>query len=259
MMRIDGRMYNEIRKTEIIPNYIKCAEGSALIMMGDTRIICTATIEDKVPFFLKNSGQGWLACEYGMLPRSSSTRIVREINVGRPAGRSQEIQRMVGRALRSVVDLYALGERTIWIDCDVIEADGGTRTASITGGFVALALAANWLIQQQLSKYIIINNMVAAVSAGIVDQQPLLDMTFQEDSKAEVDFNIAMNGSGKIIEIQSTAEKTPFTIDQLNELTKLAQQGLHSLFTLQKQILKPLISEECYIKMTQDCSLGDTV
>jgi len=166
---------------------------------------------------------------------------------------------MVGRALRSVVDLYALGERTIWIDCDVIEADGGTRTASITGGFVALALAANWLIQQQLSKYIIINNMVAAVSAGIVDQQPLLDMTFQEDSKAEVDFNIAMNGSGKIIEIQSTAEKTPFTIDQLNELTKLAQQGLHSLFTLQKQILKPLISEECYIKMTQDCSLGDTV
>jgi ribonuclease PH len=259
MMRIDGRMYNEIRKTEIIPNYIKCAEGSALIMMGDTRIICTATIEDKVPFFLKNSGQGWLACEYGMLPRSSSTRIVREINVGRPAGRSQEIQRMVGRALRSVVDLYALGERTIWIDCDVIEADGGTRTASITGGFVALALAANWLIQQQLSKYIIINNMVAAVSAGIVDQQPLLDMTFQEDSKAEVDFNIAMNGSGKIIEIQSTAEKTPFTIDQLNELTKLAQQGLHSLFILQKQILKPLISEECYIKMTQDCSLGDTV
>lgn len=252
-MRIDGRMSNEIRKTEIIPNYIKCAEGSALITMGDTRIICTATIEDKVPFFLKNTGQGWLACEYGMLPRSSSTRIVREINVGRPAGRSQEIQRMIGRALRSVVDLYALGEKTIWIDCDVIEADGGTRTASITGGFVALALAANWLIQQQLSKYIIINNMVAAISAGIVDNQQILDMTFQEDSKAEVDFNIAMNGSGKIIEIQSTAEKIPFTMEQLNELMTIAKHGIQPLINIQKNALKPILNEECFIKMTQDC------
>lgn len=252
-MRIDGRMSNEIRKTEIIPNYIKCAEGSALITMGDTRIICTATIEDKVPFFLKNTGQGWLACEYGMLPRSSSTRIVREINVGRPAGRSQEIQRMIGRALRSVVDLYALGEKTIWIDCDVIEADGGTRTASITGGFVALALAANWLIQQQLSKYIIVNNMVAAISAGIVDNQQILDMTFQEDSKAEVDFNIAMNGSGKIIEIQSTAEKTPFTMEQLNELMTIAKHGIQPLINIQKNALKPILNEECFIKMTQDC------
>lgn len=252
-MRIDGRMSNEIRKTEIIPNYIKCAEGSALITMGDTRIICTATIEDKVPFFLKNTGQGWLACEYGMLPRSSSTRIVREINVGRPSGRSQEIQRIIGRALRSVVDLYALGEKTIWIDCDVIEADGGTRTASITGGFVALALAANWLIQQQLSKYILINNMVAAISAGIVDNQQMLDMTFQEDSKAEVDSNIAMNGSGKIIEIQSTAEKTPFAIEQLNELLTLAKQGIQPLINIQKNVLKPLLNQECFIKMTQDC------
>lgn len=255
-MRIDGRGYDEIRKVEIIPNYIKCAEGSALINMGGTKIICTASIEDKVPVFLRNTGQGWLAAEYGMLPRSSGTRIIREVNQGRPSGRTQEIQRMIGRALRSIVDLYSLGERTIWIDCDVIEADGGTRAASISGGFVALALAANWLYEQKLTNSYIIENFIAALSAGIVNGKPCIDMTFHEDSKADVDFNIVMNGEGKLIEIHADAEKAAFTIEELNELIILAKNGISHIVKLQKETLKSLISEECYIKLCQNCLLA---
>lgn len=254
-MRIDGRENNEIRKTEIIPNYIKCAEGSAFISIGDTRVICTASVEDKVPQFLKNTGQGWLACEYGMLPRSASTRIIRDINTGRPSGRSQEIQRMIGRAIRAVTDLYAFGERTIWIDCDVIEADGGTRTASITAGFVAFAIAANWLYTQKLAKTFIVNNFIAAISAGITQNQNILDMSFHEDSKADVDFNMALSGNGQIIEIQSSAEHTPFTHDQMNGLIDLAKSGISQLIKIQKAVLKPILQEECYLKATQNCTL----
>jgi len=255
-MRIDGREYDELRNIEIIPNYVKCAEGSAFISMGDTRIICTASVEDKVPPFLRNTGQGWIAAEYGMLPRSSSTRIIREVNQGRPSGRTQEIQRMIGRALRTVSDLYSLGERTIWIDCDVIEADGGTRAASITAGFIALSLSANWLYEQKLTNSFIINDFIAAVSAGIINGKYALDMTYLEDSKAEVDFNIAMNGQGKLVEIHADAERVPFTIEDLNELINLAKKGVSEIIKIQKEVLKGLIREECFIKLMQDCMLG---
>jgi len=243
MKRPDGRPFDQIRKTNIIPNYIKNAEGSVLIEVGDTRVICTASFEDKVPMFLKNTGQGWLTSEYGMIPRSSNTRIAREATQGKPSGRTQEIQRLVGRSLRSVADLYSMGERTVWIDCDVIQADGGTRTASITGGFVALALALNRLVQERVLNHFPLRDYVAAISVGILQQQACLDLNYYEDSRAEVDMNVVCTGQGRFIEIQGTAEKKPFADDDLQEMLRLANKGIQQLVQLQQKVLEGIIDE----------------
>jgi ribonuclease PH len=243
MKRPDGRAFDQIRKTNIIPNYIKNAEGSVLIEIGDTRVICTASFEEKVPMFLKNTGQGWLTSEYGMIPRSSNTRITREATQGKPSGRTQEIQRLVGRSLRSVADLYSMGERTIWIDCDVIQADGGTRTASITGGFVALALALNRLVQERVLNHFPLRDYVAAISVGILQQQACLDLNFYEDSRAEVDMNVVCTGQGRFIEIQGTAEKKPFGDNDLQEMLRLANNGIRQLVQLQQKVLEGIIDE----------------
>ena len=241
--RSDGRAFDELRKATITPNYLKTAEGSVLIEVGDTRVICTASLEDKVPLFLKNTGQGWLTSEYGMIPRSSTARITREATTGRPSGRSQEIQRLVGRSLRSIADLHSLGERTIWIDCDVLQADGGTRTASITGGFVAMVLAFNRLLQEKVLSHFPIRDYVAAVSVGIVQQQSCLDLNFHEDSRAEVDINVVCTGDGRLVEIQGTAEKRPFSDSDLQEMLRLATKGIRELIKLQGQVLEETLDE----------------
>ena len=241
--RSDGRAFDELRKATITPNYLKTAEGSVLIEVGDTRVICTASLEDKVPLFLKNTGQGWLTSEYGMIPRSSTARITREATTGRPSGRSQEIQRLVGRSLRSIADLHSLGERTIWIDCDVLQADGGTRTASITGGFVAMVLAFNRLLQEKVLSHFPIRDYVAAVSVGIVQQQSCLDLNFHEDSRAEVDMNVVCTGDGRLVEIQGTAEKRPFSDSDLQEMLRLATKGIRELIKLQGQVLEETLDE----------------
>lgn len=214
-----------------------------MIEIGDTKVVCTASFEDKVPMFLKNTGQGWLTSEYGMIPRSSNTRITREATQGKPSGRTQEIQRLVGRSLRSVADLYSLGERTIWIDCDVIQADGGTRTASITGGFVALALALNRLVQEGVLNHFPLRDYVAAISVGILQHQPCLDLNFYEDSRAEVDMNVVCTGQGRFIEIQGTAEKKPFGDEDLQEMLRLANKGIRQLIQLQQKVLEGIIDE----------------
>lgn len=237
MQRIDGRSPQELRKVSITRNYIKYAEGSVLIEMGDTRVICTATIEDKVPIFLRNTGQGWVTAEYGMLPRATETRNVRESSKGKLSGRTQEIQRLVGRALRSVVDLKALGERTIWVDCDVIQADGGTRTASITGAFVCLVDALASLQEAGQFEQLPITDFLAAVSVGIVDQEVLLDLCFQEDSTAQVDMNVVMTAGGKLVEVQGTAEQYPFTRSEMNVMLDYAEAGIKQLVELQKNVL----------------------
>lgn len=242
-MRNDGRSYDQLRKTKITPDYIKTADGSALVEVGGTRVICTASLEDKVPVFLKNTGQGWLTSEYGMIPRSSTSRISREATQGKQSGRTQEIQRLVGRALRSVTDLHALGERTIWIDCDVLQADGGTRTASITGGFVALALALNRMVEERILNHLAIRDYIAAVSVGIVQQRPCLDLNFQEDSRAEVDMNVVCTGDGRFVEIQGTAEKRPFNDHDLQEMLRLASKGIRELIGIQRQVLEGSIDE----------------
>ena len=216
MAREDGRANDQIRPVKITRGYIKYAEGSCLIEMGDTRVICTASVEEKVPPFLKGSGTGWVTAEYGMIPRSCLTRNQREAAKGQLGGRTMEIQRLVGRSLRSVVDMKALGERTIWMDCDVIQADGGTRTASMTGAFVALAEAADWLRRQGLVRKDIITDMLAAVSVGIVGGETMLDLKYSEDSCAAVDMNVAMTGAGRFVEIQGTAEGMPFSRQQFN-------------------------------------------
>jgi len=241
-MRQDGRSADQIRKTVITPNYIKTADGSVLIEVGDTRVVCTASFEDRVPSFLKNSGQGWLTSEYGMIPRSSNTRIVREASQGRPSGRTQEIQRLVGRALRSVTDMYSLGERTIWIDCDVLQADGGTRTASITGGFVALVLALNNLIEEKVLNHLPVRDYIAAISVGIVNQNPCLDLNFFEDSRAEVDMNVVCTGEGRFVEVQGTAEKRPFSDSDLQEMLRLATKGIRELIQLQHKVLEGAVN-----------------
>lgn len=242
-MRNDGRSYDQLRKTKMTPDYIKTADGSALVEVGGTRVICTASLEDKVPMFLKNTGQGWLTSEYGMIPRSSTSRISREATQGKQSGRTQEIQRLVGRALRSVTDLHALGERTIWIDCDVLQADGGTRTASITGGFVALALALNRMVEERILNHFAIRDYIAAVSVGIVQQRPCLDLNFQEDSRAEVDMNVVCTGDGRFVEIQGTAEKRPFNDHDLQEMLRLASKGIRELIGIQRQVLEGSIDE----------------
>lgn len=236
-MRVDGRSKDMLRLVKITKGFIKSAEGSVLIEMGDTKVICTATIEENVPGFLKDTGKGWVSAEYGMLARSTDKRMPREGRTGRVSGRTHEIQRLVGRSLRSVTDMGRLGERTIWIDCDVIQADGGTRTASVTGGFVALVDAMRFGVENGLLENVAITDYLAAISVGLVGGQALLDLCYKEDSKADVDMNVVMDGSGRFIEVQSTAEGTPFYREELNELIDLAQKGINELITEQKKVL----------------------
>lgn len=242
-MRHDGRAQDQLRKITITPNYLKTADGSALMEMGDTRVICTASLEDRVPAFLKNTGQGWLTSEYGMLPRSSTTRINREASQGKQSGRTQEIQRLVGRSLRAVADLYSIGERTIWIDCDVLQADGGTRTASITGGYLAMVLAMNRLVEEKVLNHFPVRDSVAAISVGILHQSPCLDLDFYEDSRAEVDMNVVCTGDGRFVEIQGTAEKRSFSDSDLQEMLRLATKGIRELAKAQRKTLQGIVDE----------------
>jgi ribonuclease PH len=240
-MRSDHRAANQLRDTTIAPDYLMHAEGSVLISAGHTRVICTASVEDRVPPFLRNSGKGWVTAEYGMLPRATSTRMQREASQGKVGGRTQEIQRLIGRSLRSVTNLPALGERTIWIDCDVIQADGGTRTASITGAFVALALALEKMRERDMIRTIPLADYVAATSVGIVDGEPLLDLAYDDDSRADVDMNIVKTGDGRFIEVQGTAEAIPFGRDALNTLLDLADHGIRQLIEKQRAIVGHLV------------------
>jgi ribonuclease PH len=240
-MRSDQRPANELRDTRLTPNYLPQAEGSVFIEAGRTRVICTASVEDRVPPFLRNTGKGWVTAEYGMLPRATNTRTTREASTGKVGGRTQEIQRLIGRSLRAVTNLTALGERSIWIDCDVIQADGGTRTASITGAFVALALALNNLRERDLIRTIPLSDYVAAISVGIVDGEPLLDLAYDDDSRAEVDMNVVKTGDGRFIEVQGTAEALPFGRDSLNALLDLADHGIRQLVDKQRAIVGHLV------------------
>ena len=239
-MRADGRKERELRAIVINPGYIKHADGSVLIEVGDTRVICTAKLEDRVPPFLRNSGKGWITAEYGMLPSSSQVRISREAVRGRIGGRTHEIQRLIGRSLRAIANLEVLGERTFWVDCDVIQADGGTRTASITGAYVALAEAVRRWINQGTIQENLIRDSVAAVSVGIVNGKTLLDLTYDEDSQASVDMNFVMTGSGRFVEVQGTAEGAPFTKKGLDRMAEIAQQGIRELLKVQKKVLSTI-------------------
>jgi ribonuclease PH len=237
MTRNDGRSPAQLRPTAITPGFLSHAEGSVLIEVGRTRVICTASVEDRVPPFLRNTGKGWVTAEYGMLPRATNTRTQREASAGKVGGRTQEIQRLIGRSLRSVAKLNELGERTIWVDCDVIQADGGTRTASITGGFVAMALAMKKMKDLALIKDIPISDYVAATSVGIVDGTALLDLAYEEDSKAEVDMNFVKTGDGRFIELQGTAEGQPFDRRALDALMELADNGIKELIAMQRTVV----------------------
>jgi ribonuclease PH len=234
--RLDNRTLDQIRNTKITPNISPYAEGSALIEVGGTKVICTASVEDRVPMFLRNKGLGWVTAEYAMLPRATNTRTQRETQKG-PSGRTQEIQRLIGRSLRAVVDTKLLGERQIYIDCDVIQADGGTRCASITGAYVALALACRRLLKQGSVKTSPIISEVAAVSVGLIEGTAILDLAYAEDSNADVDMNIVCTGAGKFIEIQGTAEREPFTREQMDEMLILAEIGVNKLFEIQRNAL----------------------
>ena len=236
MKRIDGRKPDQLRKVMVQKNYLKHAEGSCLIAFGDTKVVCAASVEEGVPPFLKGKGQGWVTAEYGMLPRSCTQRINREKGGG--SGRTQEIQRLVGRSLRAVVDMKKLGERTIKIDCDVIQGDGGTRTASITGGYIALAMAVKKIMRQKLIKASPLVEQVAAISVGMKDGRAVLDLNYAEDSTAEVDMNIVMVGAGKFVEVQGTAEGKAFAKKDMDAMVKLAEKGIRELFVLQKKALK---------------------
>lgn len=236
MIRHDRRRPDQLRPVKLSRNFIRHAEGSVLVEFGDTRVICTASVEDRVPPFLKGQGQGWVTAEYGMLPRSTSTRTPRETN--RTGGRSQEIQRLVGRSLRAIVEMAKMGERTVWVDCDVIQADGGTRTASITGGFVALADALAKLVQSGVLPGLPIRDCVAATSVGVVGGATLLDLDYMEDFSAEVDMNIVMTGAGQFVEVQGTAEQVPFGRERLEEMLALAATGISQLVALQRRALE---------------------
>jgi ribonuclease PH len=236
-MRSDGRDANQLRSTKIVPNYLVTAEGSVLIEAGNTRVLCAATVEDSVPGFLRGTGKGWVTAEYAMLPRATVTRTPREVTKGRASGRTLEIQRLIGRSLRSIVDLPALGERSVIVDCDVLQADGGTRTAAITGAYVALAMALETLVKFKVVAKNPLLDSVAATSVGIVGGDPMLDLSYQEDSRADVDMNVVMTGSGKFVEIQATAEHTPFEDSQLEELLDLARGGIAELRAIQHQAL----------------------
>ena len=241
MSRLNHRAPNELRPITITPNFTMHAEGSVLMEVGHTKVICTASIDDKVPPFLRNTGKGWATAEYGMLPRATNTRSGREAAAGKVGGRTMEIQRLIGRSMRSVIALDQLGERTIWLDCDVIQADGGTRCASITGAFVALVLALGKLKQSDLIKSIPISDYVAAVSVGVVGGMPLLDLAYEEDSKADVDMNIVKTSDGRFIEIQGTAEAEPFGTETLNGLLTLADKGINDLIAKQREIVAPIL------------------
>ena len=238
--RSDHRAPNQMRPVNIVPNFINTAEGSVLIEVGNTRVICTASIEETVPSFLRNSGKGWISSEYGMLPRSTLTRTAREVSKGRASGRTHEIQRLIGRSLRAVSDLNRLGERTVLIDCDVIQADGGTRTASITGAFVALGLALEKLVDAGTLTSVPLKDFVAAVSIGIVDGEVLLDLAYEEDSRADVDMNVVMTAGRKFVEVQATAEHQVFDDPQLAQMLALAAEGVQALIAKQQAILGTL-------------------
>ena len=237
-MRSDGRASDQMRPVKLTPDFIPTAEGSVLIEVGQTRVICTASVEDGVPTFLKGSGKGWVTSEYGMLPRATEERTPREATRGRPSGRTLEIQRLIGRSLRAVTDQEALCERTIWVDCDVIQADGGTRTASITGAFVALALALERMVAAGMLKSVPLRDSVAATSVGLVDEELLLDLNYEEDSRAQVDMNVVMTGSGRFVEIQATAEGRPFVGQELERLLALASTGTRRLTEHQQALLQ---------------------
>ncbi len=236
-MRADGRKPKQLRPLAIIPSYIKTADGSVLIEMGGTKVICTAKLEDRAPPFLRNSGKGWITAEYGMLPGSSQVRIGRESSRGKVGGRTHEIQRLIGRSLRAIADLKSFGERTVWIDCDVIQADGGTRTAAITGAYVALVEAARRWLERGTINTDLVKDSVAAVSIGIIDGKVLLDLSYEEDSRAEVDMNFVMTGSGKFIEVQGTAESVPFTKKQMERMAETAHLGIRELLKAQKKVI----------------------
>ncbi|MGB2601691.1 MAG: ribonuclease PH [Candidatus Omnitrophota bacterium] len=240
-MRSDDRAANSLRKINIEKDYIKYPEGSCLFEVGNTKVICTASVEDGVPVFLKGQGTGWITSEYSMLPRSCQKRVARESSKGKKGGRTHEIQRLIGRALRGVVDLTALGERTIWMDCDVIQADGGTRCASITGSFIALCLALDHLKKQGVFDKLPVRHFIAAVSVGVVDGKSLLDLNYEEDSRAEVDMNVVMTDSDKFVEVQGTAEREPFSQPVMDELMQLAKDGIKSLVDKQKEVLKGVV------------------
>jgi ribonuclease PH len=237
-MRADGRAYDELRPVKLTRNIIEHAEGSVLIEVGSTRVICTASIEDRVPQFLKDQGRGWVTAEYAMLPRSTHTRTPRESAKGKVGGRTHEIQRLIGRSLRAVVDMEALGERTVLVDCDVLQADGGTRTAAITGGFICLADALNYAVECGMVRKKPLLDCVAAVSVGMVEGKPMLDLCYTEDFEAEVDMNVVMTGEGAFVEVQGTAESRPFGQETLDDLIKFARQGIEKLIDLQRSELQ---------------------
>jgi ribonuclease PH len=240
MMRKSGRKYDELRPIRITNNYLRHAAGSVLVEFGETKVICAASIDNKAAPFLKNTGKGWLTAEYSMLPMSTQTRTARESTRGKLGGRTHEIQRMIGRSLRAVTDLTAFGERTIYLDCDVIQADGGTRTASVTGAFVALVDLCKKMRHDGLIEQMPVRDFLSAVSVGIVDNEIMLDLEYEEDSRADVDMNFVMTGSGNFIEVQGTAERDPFSRDQMDRMTKMAVSGIMSLIQRQKEILGEL-------------------
>ncbi|WP_078555407.1 ribonuclease PH [Bacillus alkalicellulosilyticus] len=237
-MRVDNRAANELRPIEIIPNYLVHPEGSVLISVGNTKVICTASIEERVPPFMRNQGKGWIAAEYSMLPRATEQRNIRESSKGKVSGRTMEIQRLIGRALRTVIDLEKLGERTVWIDCDVIQADGGTRTASITGAYVAMVMALEKYIERKILKVLPVRDYLAAVSVGVDPKLgEVLDLCYIEDARADVDMNVVMTGSGEFVELQGTGEEATFSRAQLDTLLTLAEGGIQELISIQKQVL----------------------
>jgi ribonuclease PH len=242
-MRSDGRLDEQLRPTRITPNYLIHAEGSVLVESGKTKVICTASVEDRVPQFRRNSGKGWVTAEYGMLPRATTTRTQREASSGRVGGRTQEIQRLIGRSLRAVTRMEDLGERTITLDCDVIQADGGTRTASITGAFVALVFAVQKMREQEMIRTMPVQDYVAATSVGIVEGMPMLDLAYIEDSKADVDMNIVKTGAGLYIELQGTAEAMPFGREALNRLLDLGDTGIRQLIVLQRGLVGSILGK----------------
>jgi ribonuclease PH len=236
--RTDGRAYDELRPVKITPGFLPYAEGSVLIEMGQTRVVCSASVDERLPPFLRNSGQGWITAEYSMLPRATQQRTSRELGRGGPSGRTHEIQRLIGRSIRAAANMRLLGERTITLDCDVLQADGGTRTAAITGAYVAFALAVKRLLVAGKIQRSIITNEVAAISVGVVEGVPLLDLKYDEDSRAEVDMNVVCTGDGRFIEVQGTAEREPFSREQMDSLLELATRGLDSLVAMQRETIK---------------------
>lgn len=240
MIRLDNRMHDEKRHVKITPDYLLHPEGSVLIEMGNTKVICTASVEEKVPGFLKGQNRGWVTAEYSMLPRSTHTRKIRDIAKGKLDGRTSEIQRLIGRSLRSVVDLEKLGERTVWIDCDVIQADGGTRTAAITGAFVAMTMAMKSLLEKEMIQELPVTTFLSAISVGILENEVILDLCYEEDSTAMVDMNVVMTGQGHIVEVQGTGEERPFTRQEMNQLMDVAEKGIMELTDIQKEIVGEL-------------------